>query len=376
MRLVPIECVKEGSFLAKTLFDDNGRILLREGVQLTTAIINRVASIKVYSVYIIDEYSDKEIEDIIKPELRQKAIKQLKDTFFSIEKFIPTSISKSNSTVAKAQTNTFIRERQVFFDNIRSIADNLMEEILSKKNVLVNLVDIKSMDNYTYQHSVNVAVLSLILGIQLKLNKLELADLCIGALVHDIGKILVPKDILLKSDKLTVNEFEQIKEHTIKGFDYTKKVFEISAMARAVALQHHERFDGKGYPDHRKGEDIHKFARIVSIADVYDALTSDRPYRRALSPSEALEYIMANGASQFDYEMVKTFAKIVVPYPEGTLVRLSSEEIAVIEEVFQSYPLRPKVKIVKSSNAARVDTLINLVEALDIVISDYVYNVD
>lgn len=364
MRLIPIECAVEGSFLAKTIFDDEGRILLKEGVQLTNTIIKRIKAIRIYSIYIIDQYSDKEIEDIIKPELRQKAIKQLKDTFFKIEKFIPAS----NSTITKAQTNTFLRERQAFFDDITTITTQLMDELLSKKNVLINLVDIKSMDNYTYQHSVNVAVLSLILGIRLNLNKLELYDLCIGALLHDIGKILIPKEILFKPDSLTGSEFDLVKQHSAKGFDYTRKITELSAMARVIALQHHERFDGKGYPDKRKGTDIHKFARIVSIADVYDALTSDRSYRRALSPNEALEYIMANGSTQFDYEMVKVFTKVVVPYPEGTLVKLSTGEYAVINEVFQSYPLRPKVKIVKSDIPQRINTVINLVEALDIVI--------
>ena len=220
----------------------------------------------------------------------------------------------------------------------------MMEELLSKKNILVNLVDIKSMDNYTYQHSVNVAVLSLILGLRLKLNRIELQDLCIGALVHDIGKILTPKSILLKEDTLTESELEIMRQHTTKGFDYIKNIPEVTAMSRA-------------------------------IADVYDALTSDRPYRRALSPSEALEYIMAGGASQFDYEMVKTFAQVIVPYPEGTLVALSTGEYAVVEEVFQNYPLRPKVKIIKSDIPDRINAVVNLIEALDIVIKDYVYNI-
>ena len=252
----------------------------------------------------------------------------------------------------------------------------MMEELLSKKNILVNLVDIKSMDNYTYQHSVNVAVLSLILGLRLKLNRIELQDLCIGALVHDIGKILTPKSILLKEDTLTESELEIMRQHTTKGFDYIKNIPEVTAMSRAIALQHHERYDGSGYPEGRKGEKIHKFGRIVAIADVYDALTSDRPYRRALSPSEALEYIMAGGASQFDYEMVKTFAQVIVPYPEGTLVALSTGEYAVVEEVFQNYPLRPKVKIIKSDIPDRINAVVNLIEALDIVIKDYVYNIE
>ncbi|NLM35980.1 MAG: HD-GYP domain-containing protein [Clostridiales bacterium] len=374
MRLVPIECVKEGSLLAKPLYDDEGRILLKEGIRLTSTIIKRISSIKIYSVYIIDEYSNKEIEDVIKPDLRQKAIAKLKETFLNIEKFIP---SVSNNTLpSKAQLNTFLRERQAIFDNILSVANSLMEEILSKKNILVNLVDIKSMDNYTYQHCVNVAILSLILGIRLNLNKNELRDLCIGALIHDIGKILTPKSILLKEGGLTDSELAIMREHTIKGYEYVKNIPEIPATSRVITIQHHERYDGSGYPHHKKGKNIHKFSRIVAIADVYDALTSDRPYRRALSPSEALEYIMAGGSSQFDFDMVKTFAQIIVPYPEGTLVLLSTGEFAVVEEIYQNYPLRPKVKVVKSNITDRINATVNLVESIDIVIKDYAYNID
>lgn len=374
MRLVPIECVREGSILARTLFDDDGRILLKEGVKLTRNIINRIASIKIYSVYIIDEYSTKEIEDVIKPEIRQKAVSKLKETFLSIEKFIP---SEDNDAIqSKTQLNNFIKERQAFFDNIVEIANSLMEEIFSKKNLLVNLVDIKSMDNYTYQHCVNVAVLSLILGINLGLNKIELRDLCIGALIHDIGKILTPKSILLKESDLTDSEFAIMKEHTIKGFEYAKNIPEISAIVRTIILEHHERYDGTGYPNEKKAEEIHKFSRIVSIADVYDALTSDRPYRRALSPSEALEYIMAGGDSQFDFDMVKTFAHLIVPYPEGTLVALNTGEYGIVEEVCHNYPLRPKVKIIKSKAPEKINTTINLIECMDIVIKDYVYNIE
>lgn len=370
MRLVPVESVKEGSFLAKSIFDDNGRILLREGVRLTDVLMSRVKSLKIYSVYVIDEYSDKEIEDVIKPELRQKAIRQVKDTFMGIGKLGLTPESN------KSKTNTSMKEKAALFDNIRALADNLIDELVSKKNVLVNLVDIKSMDNYTYQHCVNVSVLSLILGIELKLNRVELYDLCIGALMHDLGKVMVPKEILQKSSALSTKDFELIKGHSLKGFEYARKMGEISAISRAVILQHHERFDGKGYPDQKKGADIHRYARIVAIADVYDALTSDRPYRRALSPSEALEYIMANGGSQFDYEMVKAFSRIIVPYPEGSIVRLSTNEFAVVDEVFSNYPLRPKVKIVKSNIPARINSFVNLVQALDVVIEDQVYVVD
>lgn len=366
MRIVPIESVREGCHLAQTMFDSEGRILLKEGIQLTNNIIKKVKSLGIYSLYIYDEYSAKEIEDVIKPELRQKAVKTIKETFFHFE----THASKESSS----KTLTQIKERESLFSTIRNLADELMEELLSKKNLLINLVDIKSMDNYTYQHCVNVTVLSLIIGIRLKLNKLELKDLCIGALIHDIGKILIPKELILKPGKLTDEEFILMKQHTTKGYEYLRTVFEVSAPSRVVSLQHHEHYNGDGYPEKRTGAQISKLARIVAIADVYDALTSDRPYRRAMSPNDAIEYIMARGSIQFDYEMVKVFAKAVIPYPEGTIVRLSNGDFAVVEEIHENFPLRPLVKIVKSADGRRVGTLANLVDTLHLVIEGPEYS--
>jgi HD-GYP domain-containing protein (c-di-GMP phosphodiesterase class II) len=370
MRLVPIECVKEGSILAKTIFDGESRILLREGVMLSVNLIKKIKSIKVFSIYIVDEYSTKEIEDIIKPELRQKAITTIKDTFYSFKRF-----SIGTTTSSSSDSNTLLKKKSEYFSSINQIAEELLEELLCKKNVLVSLVDIKSMDDYTYQHSVNVAVLSLVLGLQLQLNRYELYNLCVGALVHDIGKILIPKELVLKPGKLTHEEFETIKQHSVRGYEYLKNASEIPATARIISLQHHERYDGKGYPENRDGESISKLSRIVAIVDVYDALTSDRPYRRALNPSEAIEYIMANGSSHFDYSMVKSFAKVVIPYAEGTIVKLSNGDYAVVEEVFPEYPLRPNVKIIKSIEKARENTFINLMTTLDLVIISQEYNV-
>ncbi|MBU5592193.1 HD-GYP domain-containing protein [Clostridium sp. MSJ-4] len=367
MRLVPIECVKEGAYLAKTIFDDEGRPLLREGVKLSKNMINRIKSIHIYSVYIIDEYSQAEIDDIIKPELRQKAIGTIKGTFSSIDKFSKAYPSKSN--------NSLIKEREKYFDSIYSVAEELLEEILSNSSIMVNLVDIKSLDSYTYQHCVNVAVLSLILGIQLQLNKYDLLDLCVGALVHDIGKSFVPAEVLFKPGPLNDQELLIMQEHVTKGYDYLRGVLAISSKSRIIALQHHEKYDGSGYPEQRKGTEINYLARIVAIADVYDALTSDRPYRRALSPNESMEYIMANASTHFDYDMVKAFARVIVPYPKGTLVKMSNGEIAVVGDTIPNFPLRPNITVVKSSDPSREGTEISLVKNLSLVIENVEYEI-
>lgn len=367
MRLVPIEFAKPGNCLAKTIFDNDGRPLLREGVILTENFLVRIKRSQIYSIYINDEYSETVIEDVIKPELRQTAIKTIKDTFYSFEKY---SLCSNNTNFDEKK---FAKEKQAYFESIGCIAKDIINEIISKKNVMINLVDIKSMDNYTYQHSVNVAVISLVLGVQLQLNQKDLYNLCMGALIHDIGKVLIPKDIVLKTGILTDEEFETIKEHTTKGYNYLKGCLDISAPARIVALQHHEKIDGCGYPDNIKGKSINRFARIVAIADVYDALTSDRPYRKAMSPNDAVEYIFSHGDTQFDYEMVKVFSKAIVPYPPGTLIRLSTGDIGVVTDVFPNFALRPKVKIIKkgtNANAHVVGTTVSLVDQLDIVIEN------
>lgn len=361
MRLVPINSVREGTYLAKTIYNNSGRVLLKEGVLLTDSLIHKIKSIGIFTLYIHDEYSDNLIDDIIEPQLRQSAIKSIKDTFSCLQKQLYTSNNDNPN-----QLKDFSRERDSYIKSIAEAAENIMDEILSRKKILINLVDIKSLDNYTYQHSVNVAILSMILGIQLKLSRYELYTLCVGAMLHDIGKVFVSLEIVQKSGKLTDVEYAEIKQHTIRGYDYLKGSLDVSAVSRIIALQHHERPNGLGYPERRKGSDIHKLSKIVAIADVYDALTSDRTYRKALSPNEALEYIMASGGSQFDYEMVCTFANTIIPYPEGSLINLSTGDIALVEDVNPKYALRPKVKVVRGKTPG---LQIDLENELNIVIT-------
>ncbi|MFU0824470.1 HD-GYP domain-containing protein [Clostridium sp.] len=371
MRIVPIECVKDGCCLGKTIFDNDGRVLLREGVRLNSKLLKRVQNLGIYSIYITDEYSEKEIEDIIKPEIRQKCIKVIKDTFSNIHNYVSNSISP------KVSSND-IKKSVSYSSSIKEVAEDLLDEVLGRKNIMINLVDIKSMDNYTYQHCVNVSIIALIIGTQLKLRKSELLDLCVGSLLHDIGKVFIPKEILNKKGLLTSKEFQIIKTHSNKGYEYLKGNLEISPPARVVVLQHHEKINGTGYPDGRHGDEITKLSKITAVADVYDALTSDRPYRRAMSPNEALEYIFANGGTHFDYETVRAFSSVIIPYPEGTIVELNNGDIGVVEEICPYYPLRPKLKLIKTKDEGdkyRKGTFIDLVEELNLVIQRVVYEI-
>ncbi len=360
MRLVPIECVKPNTIIGKTLYDIDGRILVRSGLNLSEGIIAKIRNINILSIYIIDEYSSEEIEDIIKPELRQKAILTIKEAFSNINRL----------TVA----DKFSKKESAYFENIENMAENLIENVLSNKNVLLSLVDIRSMDNYLYSHSVNVAVTSLTLGIAFKLPKRQLQYLCIGALLHDVGKVFIPKEIIMKKEELTAEEILILQKHSNLGYKYLSDSYNLSAHSKIIALQHHERSDGLGYPNELTNDEISTLSKIVSISDTYDNLSTGRPNKKAMFPSDVLEYLMSNAGKMFDYDIVNTFCKIVIPFSKGTLVDLSNGDIGVVQETPPNFPLRPIVKILKSCRINTINTHINLIDSVSIVITNIRYD--
>ena len=367
MRLIPIECAREDSLLAKTIYDENGTVLLNKGVQLTKNVIHKLSSLNIYSIYIDDKYSQTEIVDVIKPELRPKSITIIKETFNNIERL--KGIDEATSKKVKKIVN------RDYFAYIHDIAEELLDDILSNNNVLVGLVDIKSMDNHSYQHAVNVAVISLVMGISIKMRKGELIELCLGALTHDIGKTFIPNEILSKFGDFTDEEGKIYKEHTLKGYEYLKAQLQLKETSRKVALEHHERIDGLGYPSGKSGSQIHKFSKIVAIANTYDILTSDSNNRKSISAADALEFIMAHVNTLFDFDYVNIFSKVIIAYPAGTIVKLSNGDIGVVTSTPPNYPLRPNVRIIKSNNEQRIGKITKLLNQISIVIISVEFNV-
>lgn len=368
MRMIPIRYAKEGMYLAQTLNDKNNQILLHKGVELTNGLIRRIMINGIYSIYINDEYSDGEMEDIISPKLRNESIKAVKQTFDNFSNYL-------NQSKGSIKAKIIAEKKEKGIQSLKDISKDIVDEILQSKDLMINLVDIKNVDTYTYQHSVNVAILALTLGAELGLNKIELNELCVGAVLHDIGKILIPEEILFKTTELTEEELSIEREHTKKGYEYLKDQYDLKTSAKLIALQHHERVDGTGYPNGYKEDKINKLAKIVAITNCYDELTSDGSNKRAIPPNEAIEFIMGSAGRYFDFHMVKSFSKIVVPYPEGSLVRLSNKEIGVIEEVKPEFPLRPKVKIIKQRAISIEMQMVDLMKEKNIVIVEQLYEV-
>lgn len=327
MRLVRIEELKSGEKTAKTILSADGTVLLGQGVILVPRYIDRLQEMGINSVYITDErFPDLEVKDIVSDFTRIESTKVTKQMMEKIQKGQALDSPKVITTI-----------------NI------IIDDLLSQESLVVNLNDIRTHDDYTFSHSVNVCVLSLLIGVALGYDQIKLRNLGIGAILHDLGKVHLPSGILRKNSCLILEEFKEIRKHCEIGFELIRANQDLSILSAHVAFQHHERYDGKGYPQGLKGENILEFARIVSIADVYDALSSDRPYRKRYLPHEIYEYLMASCYSIFDPKLMAHFLKYIPPYPIGTLVRLNTKEKAIVIRQNPGCLIRPVVRLVTES---------------------------
>ncbi|MGM0472071.1 MAG: HD-GYP domain-containing protein [Bacillota bacterium] len=326
MRKVLTENLEAGMKVAKPLYLADGTVLLNAGVRLKESYIERLKERDVPAVFIVDEHlPDVEVPEVLSDQTRLQTTQTLRKCMNDIE------------------FGTSFNARQV-----KKSVNDMIDELIAKRHVVVHLSDIRAYDDYTFGHSVNVAALSILTGISLGYNKLELRDLGIGALLHDIGKVTVAEEILLKPDTLTDEEYEEIKKHARNGYEIIRESKEINSYSAHVAFQHHERINGTGYPRGLKGDDILEFAQIVAVADVYDAITCDRVYRDALPPYKALDVLEDMMQAELNHEIVQKFFENIAVYPIGTLVELSTGDVGLVVDVNKEDLSAPVVRLIES----------------------------
>jgi HD-GYP domain-containing protein (c-di-GMP phosphodiesterase class II) len=335
LRRANINSLEPGVKLARPIYTENGSTLIGIGVELSQRFIDRLKSLGVDYVYIEDKWTlDIIPEDVLRDETRKKSV----DTVF---------------TTMTALMSTPHTKSKLAISNMGSTFSDLFKEILNdlpkRSDVLVNLINLHSKDGYLFHHSVNVAILAGVMGMAKGYNRNQLIELGVGALLFDIGMTVFPDELYIKSTDLTSEQRIRIQRHTEEGFNILRRQFDISLLSAHCALQHHERFDGTGYPRGITGGDIHEYAQIVAIADVYDALTSPRPYRKRYSPGEAIEYLYANGNQWFDIQLIREFCKHIAIYPVSTTVLLNTGQVGVVCHVNPSIAHRPIVRIIQEA---------------------------
>ncbi len=236
--------------------------------------------------------------------------------------------------------------RQVQVERMEPIVDKMTSSILRNSGAILSLSRIKSKDEYTFQHSVSVSALLIAFCRGLGLDEETFRQAGIGGMVHDVGKMQTPSRILNKPGKLTDEEFSVMRQHVVASCEILEVTPNISPTALAVAAQHHERYDGSGYPNRLQGEAISHIGQMAAIIDVYDAITSERVYHKAMTPTEALRKLFEWSRFHFNPELVQAFIKVVGIYPTGVLVRLESGRLAVVVEQRESNMLQPLVRVI------------------------------
>lgn len=313
MRFVTIDYAQPGMILAAELNDYQGRTMIGKGCELTASYIHKLKEYGYAGVYIDDEFSDGiQVESAISPELRRAGADSI---------------------------------RNADIDKCSFVAKAIVSEIMPQESVRLDMADLRSYDDYTFAHSVNVAVLCCVLGMGFGMKEVELEQLTLAGLLHDMGKLMIPTELVNKPDRLTKEEYEIMKTHSRKSYELLADRYEISAQVKHAVLFHHENEDGSGYPNGVTGDELSLMAKIVHVADVFDALTSKRSYKEAYPPSDAAEYLMGACGIMFDRNVVERFLQIVPLYPKGTEVYLSDGTSGIVIENSGSNNLRPVVKL-------------------------------
>ncbi len=331
--------LKPGMKVDQTIVDRMGRNLVSRGAVLDEYIISSMLKLGIMSVYIQDgEYEPEDPEKLMSPAAK-KQIEKLRTEDRS-------KVTLSNSVRKRvAEGIQYIysnADDEHLADTTDSIASELMNAIESNDAIAIDISELKTSDEYTFKHSVDVATISMILAKQQGLSARQIHEIGICGLLHDVGKTKVPVEVLNKPGRLDDNEFAIMRQHSVFGYQIVKDRPEFGAEIPLAVLQHHEKINGAGYPMGVTAEKITPYAKILSVADIYDALVTERPYKSAFSQRDAVEMIMSM-TNELDMAAMKSFLESMILYPVDSIVELSNGEKARVVKNSPHYILRPTV---------------------------------
>ncbi|WP_243439906.1 HD-GYP domain-containing protein [Fundidesulfovibrio soli] len=251
-------------------------------------------------------------------------------------------------------TRGVVGGEQLDVDELKALVGHLIASVHTNEDVLHNLLQLKAFDDYTYTHSVNLAALGVLLGEAMQLDRKALEIVGLAGILHDVGKCLVPKELIAKPDKLTQEEFEVVKQHSRLGHDHLKAQKGVDPLVLRATLEHHERMDGSGYPRGLTGGAIHPHSYLVSIVDVYDAITSERVYSGRVSGHTAIRALFNMRDKAFPRDMVDMFIKRMGVFPANSVVQLRNGCYAVVSRQIEGSPLHPEVIVICDANRVPV----------------------
>ncbi len=351
-----VEALREGDILARSVTSGDGSLVLEKGLRLDSMIIERIRNSGMAGVPVLQILDAQQSQDDSQRKVPQSFtfigvsqddVYDSKEQCLKIDSPKALQIHEGMTQFAESILSTISSPQELDMDHIRENIGAIIGLVNTNPAALISLVHLRDLDQYTFMHSVNVSVLSIILGKRLGLESTQLEMLGTGSILHDVGKALVSQEILNKPGKLTDEEFIEMKAHAQRGYEILRKRGADEQVSR-IALMHHEKLSGRGYPLGLKAEKVPLLARIVAIADVYDALTGDRVYKKAMHPSQAFGLMEQDVGQHLDNSLYAIFKSLLGLFPVSSLVLLANGSIARVISQNSSDPARPVVEVVRN----------------------------
>lgn len=349
MQRVSVGFLEAGMVAARNVHSAEGRLLVTKETVLSEAMVANIQKTSLGSIYVRNPlFQDIEAEEVVTEDNRRKAVMALKSAITAYQKTKVLDIQP-----------------------LKKVLRELVVEIIRNRDSMIHQLDMRTYQDYIYAHSVNTCVLSVLIAVNLDYPEGKLTDLALGTMLHDVGMMMLPDALLMKMGNLTPEESKQVQQHPEDGFNILRTVREIPITVAHIAYQHHERVDGKGYPRNLTADKILEFAKVAAVADTFDALVSDRPYRKGMVPHEAYEVMMALADSYVDRDILHLFLTHVAIYPVGAVVQLDNGQHGVVTKVLPRLQTRPQVRLLtdQQGNLLSEQTEIDLTQHLTLMIS-------
>jgi len=350
-----------GSQIVEPVFTFNGNMLLNKGTVVNSKVLAKLMGHNINFVYVVDEIME---EDII--------------PIHTIEE---KKIARAASITKEFFLNTLHNDRMGIknvipdgkLELIEKIVDSILEELKNHKDILFTLSDLIDTDEYTYKHSVNVTVLSILTSKSLDYAENDIRNIALGALLHDIGKIMVKDNLIMKPSRLTDEEREEVKKHSELGYKLIKSIDRLSFTTKQIVRLHHEKLDGSGYPLGLNGIEIPEYVRIVTVCDMFDAMSTTRVYRRKMPIYEIFDILNAESIFRIDSKIYRAMIINICIFPPGTGVILSDDRVGIVTVYNKYNPTRPRVRVIEKSRYGpktfKVD-IVNLEKEYTLFIKD------
>lgn len=357
MRIIKISDIVPGTLLGRTIYREEGQPLLIKGTALTAGLLKRLEREDIWMIYVEDALSEGiEPTNVISDQALLKGTQTMKRLFDNVS-------TQKDFRDQKDKDLTYVYNSEQVAA-ISDLINHIIHELSGNRDALYQIMQIGTVDQYTYRHSVDVAILAMLIGRAMGLDDKKIKCLGFGGILHDIGKAHVNHGILVKNGDLLPDEWEEMKKHPVYGYNVLRDVISLHGSIKQMVLYHHERLDGTGYPNGLQGDEISELVRIISVSDIFNALGSNRHYRKSMTPDKIMDIIYAEAVYKLDRDVIKALLKVVHLYPEGTQVRLSDGTLGIVIESRKLAPLRPLIRNIETNH------LIDLMQTLTLIIEE------